>query len=95
MLSDTHPDAEKAHIEMMRQSSMADRVAVTRSMTNLAIRMSRQAIAEAHPEFSPREVALFWVELHYGKKLANELREYVKCNPIRFPERDLPLCDPL
>lgn len=95
MLSDTHPDAEKVQMEFMRQASVADRVAITRSLTNLAIHMSRQAIAEAHPEFSPREVALYWVELHYGKKLGDELREHIKCNPTRFPEKDLPLCDPL
>jgi hypothetical protein len=95
MLSDTHPDAERVQIELMRQASVADRVAIMRSMTNLAIRMSRQAIAEAHPEFNSQEVALYWVELHYGKKLADELREYIKCNPTRFPEKDLPLCDPL
>lgn len=95
MLSDTHPDAERVQIEMMRNASVAERVAITRSLTNLSIRMARQAIAEAHPEFSSREVALFWVELHYGKTLADELREYIKCNPSRYPEKDFPLCDPL
>ncbi|MGA2060632.1 MAG: hypothetical protein ABSG67_09145 [Thermoguttaceae bacterium] len=95
MLSDTHPDAEKVQVELMRQASVADRVAIMRSLTNLSIRMSRQAIAEAHPEFNPREVALYWVELHYGKQLADELREYIKCNPTRFPEKDFPRCDPL
>ncbi|MGD0383970.1 MAG: hypothetical protein ABSA77_10635 [Thermoguttaceae bacterium] len=95
MLSDTHPDAEKVQVELMRQASVADRVAIMRSLTNLGIRMSRQAIAEAHPEFSHREVALYWVELHYGKQLAEELREYIKCNPTRFPEKDFPHCDPL
>jgi hypothetical protein len=95
MISDTHPDAERVQIELIRQASVADRVAVTRSLTNLAIRMSRQAIGEVHPEFTAREVALYWVEIHYGKKLADELREYIKCNPTRFPEKDLPRCDPL
>jgi hypothetical protein len=95
MISDTHPEAEKVQLELMRNASVADRVAIMRSLTNLSIRMARQAIAEAHPEFSPREVGLYWVELHYGNKLADEFREYVKCNPTLFPEKDFPRCDPL
>jgi hypothetical protein len=94
-MSDTHPDAEKVQIELMRQASVVDRVAITRSLTNLSVRMARQAIAEAHPAFSPREVGLFWMELHYGKTLADEFREYIKCNPSRFPEKDFLRCDPL
>ena len=77
MLSDTHPEAEKVQIELIRQASVAERIARMRSLTATATRSSRQAIAEANPRFSPQEVDLMWVELHYGKELASELRDYL------------------
>ena len=77
MLSDTSPEAEKVQIELIRRASVPERIARMRSLTATATRLSRQAIAEAHPAFSPREVDLMWVELHYGRQLAAELREYL------------------
>jgi hypothetical protein len=75
MLSDTHPDAEKVQIELIRRASIADRIAVMRSMTRMATRLSRQAIAEANPQASPEEVKLMWAELHYGPELIAKVRE--------------------
>lgn len=77
MLSDTHPEAEKVQIELLRKATFAERFAKMRSLTMMAIKLSRQAIGDANPEFTPQEVNLKWVELHYGKKLATELREYL------------------
>jgi hypothetical protein len=95
MLTDTTPDAERVLVELMRQASVTKRISITRSLTNLAVRMSRQAIAEAHPEYGPLEVKLYWMELHYGKPLADEFREHIRRNPSCFPQKDLPPCDPL
>lgn len=77
MLTDTHPEAEKVQIELLRQAGVAGRFASMRSMTTMAINLSRRAIAEANPQFSPQEVDLMWVELHYGKELARGLRNYL------------------
>ncbi len=77
MLCDTSPEAEKVRIELIRKMSVAQRVAQTRSLTAWAIRVSRRAIARANPHFTPREVELMWVELHYGKELAAGYREYL------------------
>jgi len=89
MLSDTSADAEKVLTELARQASIAERVARTRSLTAMATRMSRQAIAEANPQFSPQEVDLMWMELHYGKELAAEYRKHLQekqaCNPPTRP----------
>ncbi|HUT11926.1 MAG TPA: hypothetical protein VMY42_15605 [Thermoguttaceae bacterium] len=77
MLSDTHPEAEKVQIELIRQMSVGRRMAIMQSMTAMAIKLSRRAIARANPELSPREVDLKWVELHYGKELAGGFREWL------------------
>ena len=80
MLSDTHPDAERVQIELIRKASIAERIAAMRSLTRMATRLSRQAIARANPQASPREVDLIWVELHYGPELARKVREYLEQN---------------
>ena len=78
MLSDTHPDAERVQIELLRQMTGAQRIAKLRSHTALAIGLSRQAIARANPHLDEGEVNLLWVEYTYGKKLATELRQYLE-----------------
>jgi hypothetical protein len=83
MLSDTSPDAEAVLIKLIRQADVAERMARMRSLTALATRLSRRAIAETRPELSPREVDLMWVELHYGRRLAAELRRYLKATKCR------------
>ena len=50
---------------------------------NLALRLSsevmqasKRAIARTHPDLTAREVELRFIELHYGKELADAVREY-------------------
>jgi hypothetical protein len=76
MLTDTHPDAEKVQIELIRQATVGERIGAMRSLTTIATNLSRRGIAKANPSFTPQEVNQMWVELHYGKELAQEFREY-------------------
>ena len=78
MLSDTSPEAEKVQIELIRRCSVAERIARMRSLTAIGTRMSRQAIAEANPKLDAREVDLRWMELHYGRELADEYRAFLQ-----------------
>jgi hypothetical protein len=75
MLSDTHPDAERVQIELLRRMTGAERFAKSQSLTALVVGLSRQAIARANPQFSQRDVETLWVELNYGKDLADGLRK--------------------
>jgi hypothetical protein len=76
MLSDTDPAAERVQIELARRATAAEKMSQVRALTDLAARLSRRAIARAHPELSPAEVELKWVEFQYGEPLATALREY-------------------
>ena len=78
MLSDTHPDAEKVMIELLRKATVAQRVARAFSMSAMVKDLSMRAIAKANPEYSEQEVKLKWAELHYGKDLADRVREYIR-----------------
>jgi len=76
--SDTHPEAERVQIDLLRRASTAERFALACSLTATAVSLARRAIARANPDFSPREVDLKFVELHYGKELASRVRRYLE-----------------
>ena len=78
MLSDTHPDAERVQIELLRKASFAQRWAKMASLTAYAVNLSRRAIAEAEPGLSPIELDLKFVELSYGQDLADRLRAHLE-----------------
>lgn len=74
MLSDTPPDIEQLQIELLRQKTVTERMALAGNLTHFVIQLSRQAIARQHPEWTQRQVDLEWVEIHYGRELAESLR---------------------
>ena len=75
---DTAPQAEKVQIELIRRSSVAERISMVRSLSQMTMFLSRRAIRRANPSLSEREVDLAFVELHYGKDLAERLRSYME-----------------
>lgn len=77
MISDTAPRTEKVLIELLRNATVAERLARMRSLTAAAIALSKRAIARANPELSATEVGLRFVEIHYGRDLANAVRQYL------------------
>ena len=78
MLSDTRPDAERVQLDLIRKASVAKRISMMRSLTSMLIKLSRRSIARLNPNFDSQEVNLLWVEINYGKQLAEELRIYLK-----------------
>ena len=78
MQTDTHPDAETVLVELWRRKTPAERFARLCELTEMTRRNAKRAIQQALPEASREEVNLRFVELHYGRDLANELREHLK-----------------
>jgi hypothetical protein len=76
--SDTAPEAEKVQIELIRESSVARRIATVRSLSQTTRYLSRRAIQHANPSLSEREVDLAFVAYHYGDDLAERLRSYME-----------------
>ncbi|HEY4760922.1 MAG TPA: hypothetical protein VIH42_10120 [Thermoguttaceae bacterium] len=77
MLSDTHPDAEKVQIELIQKKTVSERFALVRSLTAFTIDLSRRAIAQANPYLNPDELRIKYIELVYGKELAQRVGEYI------------------
>ena len=78
MLTDTHPEAARVQIELLRKATVAERFSKVRSLTARTARLSKRAIARANAGSTPDELRLKFIELHYGKDLAERVREYVE-----------------
>jgi hypothetical protein len=74
MISDTHPDAARFQRELLRRTSFADRFSLVGALTQAVVSLCRQGIRERHPDFDERAVSLHFVEMNYGKELADGLR---------------------
>jgi hypothetical protein len=78
MLSDTHPDAERVQIDLLRQTTPEQRLCKVASLTNALIDSSRQTIAAQNPTLSPKALSVRCVELYYGEALAARFQEYLE-----------------
>jgi hypothetical protein len=73
---DTSVDVERAQLQLLREKTPAERAALALQLSSDVIRASKRAIARAHPDVTAREVGHLFVELHYGKALADAVRQY-------------------
>jgi hypothetical protein len=74
MLTDTHPEAEAFQQELLRRASVSEKFSLVRTLTATVVSLCWQGIRERHPEFSELEIGLYFVEMNYGKALADGLR---------------------
>ncbi len=72
--ADTAPDAERVQVALLRAAPVARRLHVAMALSATVIGAARRALARARPLASARELDLRFVELHYGAKLAADLR---------------------
>lgn len=75
---DTDRKAEKKQIELIRKSSVSDRILRVRSLSRTVIYLSRRAIQRAEPSLSEQEVDLAFVANQYGENLAECLRLFME-----------------
>ena len=74
---DTDPAAEEVQFALLRQTSASYRVRLALSLSETVIGLARRAIRRALDEHSKTEVGLRFVELHYGRDLADALRVHL------------------
>jgi hypothetical protein len=70
MLSDTHPDAEAVQFELLRRMTPSRKLEMVFKLTAAVVGFSRQGIRDRHPGLTDREVDLMFIEMNYGKELA-------------------------
>jgi hypothetical protein len=72
---DTHPEAERVMIELIRGASMSKRFRLVQSLTQSALWSSFHAWRECHREASEQEAAVHVVSTYYGAGLAQCVHE--------------------
>jgi len=72
---DTRPEAEKVLISLLRNANTAQKFAQVRSLSQTVIQLSRRAIGRANRDLSGEQIGLRFITLHYGKELANNVKE--------------------
>jgi hypothetical protein len=73
-LSDTDPETERVHLELLQRASPARRIRLALSLSRTVMSLSRNGLARRMPDATDEEVALRFVALHYGADLADDLR---------------------
>lgn len=72
---DTDPDTARAHAAMLRAASPARRVQLALSLSRSIVALSRDGLRRSlGGGASDEDVALRFVELHYGAELAEGVR---------------------
>ena len=73
-LSDTDPEAARVHLALLRGAPVERRLRLAFSLSRTVMSLARAGLARTIPGASPEEVGLRFVALHYGPRLADEVR---------------------
>lgn len=76
-LTDTDPETARVHRELLRRAGPARRAEMAFSLSATVIALARAHIRRQHPDASEEEVALLFVDRHYGSDLAAGLRAHL------------------
>ena len=68
-MNDTHSEAERVQIELLRKAGPGRRAAMAIALTDQVVKLSKRAIAQANPNKSLQEQSLLFIAVHYGKDL--------------------------
>ena len=68
--SDTPSHIERLQAELLARRTPAQRVAMAMALTRQARALSWRALRRRHPDASEAELKVMFVELHYGRALA-------------------------
>jgi hypothetical protein len=73
--NDTHPDAERVQIELLRKAGPRRRSIIASRLTNQSRWRARRGILRAHPDLNEADRRLLFIEVHYGRDLADRVRQ--------------------
>ena len=59
---DTSLEAEEAQLALIREASIAKRIALVRSLSQTMIQLARRAIKRMNPELNDQEINLIFIE---------------------------------
>jgi hypothetical protein len=71
---DTHPAAARMQVALLRQASVAQRVRLARSLSATTLDLAWRAIQRAQPRANANDIAVAFATIHYGLRVADQLR---------------------
>ena len=74
--ADTSKDALEVQLACLRRMSSRERIRQTLGMSRRVRDMAMDAIRRRHPDWGDAEVRLMFIELTYGKSLADDIRRW-------------------
>jgi hypothetical protein len=80
-VNDTSSDVERVRLELLRRKTPTERLAMGIRLSEHVIAATKKAIARTHPDMPARERDYLYVELQYGKQLADSLRDFERKRP--------------
>lgn len=72
---DTNPKIEEIQISLLRKASSSKKLSLVRSLSKTVILLSRRAIARANPQLDEEQIRFLFIELQYGKNLADRFKK--------------------
>lgn len=75
--TDTHINTESVLISLLRKQNTAKKFSIIRSLSQSTIQLSKRAIARANKGINEEQVNLIFIDLHYGKELAQKYQKYL------------------
>ena len=73
--ADTDAATEAAHLALLRRAPVGRRLALAVSLSETVTRLARRAIERSFPDLTDVERSVRFVEVHYGRHLAEALRD--------------------
>ena len=76
--TDTSDDAWAVQLDGLRSMPPAERIEKMCKLSTNLRRMAMAAIQRRHPQFGPPEIRMKFIELTYGKELADSVRKQLR-----------------
>jgi len=76
-MSDTPPQIEAMQVALLKKAGFTRRAGRLLSLSRSVALLAMRAVRRANPGLSETEVQLRFVEVHYGKELAERLRAFL------------------
>lgn len=74
--TDTSREAYEVQLKLLREMSPAQRIRQTLAMSGQVKRMAFDAIRRRHPDYDDEQLRMRFIELTYGKVLADAVRQW-------------------
>lgn len=77
---DTHPEANTVLTQLIQNQDPSERLAGAVSASDRVAQQCKDAIVRTNPGISAQEVNLLFIELNYGRELADNVRNFMAGN---------------